>query len=270
MEFLKILKRRSFLSEVAYVILNIALAIAVVLLIRTIESPWPAIGLVLLSKWRVLAVRPRYWFANIQSNLVDLIVSVSFVIFLYTSYSSPATIGQKTFIIIVLTLFYIGWLLFLKPRSKRPHMIAQAAVAQFVGVAGLYMLAYDFPLIITVLIMWLIGYSTARHILSSYNEETHLLFLSQLWGLVLAEVGWLAYHWTVGYSVLGVDGVLLPRVALTMLCVGFVVLRCYDAFYHEKKIKRNDILLPVLFTFGIIVILPFVLNLLGIDVAVGI
>lgn len=270
MEFLKILRRRSFLSEVAYVILNITLAIGVVLLIRAIESPWPAIGLVLLSKWRVLAVRPRYWFANIQSNLVDLIVSVSFVIFLYASYSSAATPGQKSLIIIVLTLLYVGWLLFLKPRSKRSYMIAQAAVAQFVGVASLFMLSYDFPLFITVLAMWLIGYSTARHVLSSYSEETHLLFLSQVWGLVLAEMGWLAFHWTVGYSVLGVDSILLPRVALSLLCVGFVVLKCYDAYYHDKKLRRSDIMLPILFTFGIIVILPLVLNLLSINVAIGI
>ncbi len=270
MEFLKTVRRRSFLSEVIYVGLNIALAVAVVLLIRVTESPWPAVGLVLLSKWRVFAVRPRYWFVNIQSNLVDFIVSVSFVAFLYTSYTSVASSGQRLFIMVVLTLMYIGWLLFLKPRSKRSYMVAQGGVALFVGVAALYLFAYSLPMTIVVLLMWLIGYTTARHILSSYSEETHILFMSQLWAITLAEIGWLAYHWTVGYSLLGIVGVMFPRVALTVICIGFITLKCYDAYYHNKKIRSNDILLPILFTIGIIVVLPLILNALGVSVPVGI
>ena len=270
MEFLKTVRRRSFLSEVIYVGLNIALAIAVVILIRATESPWLAVGLVLLSKWRVFAVRPRYWFVNVQSNLVDFIVSVSFVVFLYNLYTNIALSGQRTFVMVALALLYIGWLLFLKPRSKRSFMVAQGSVALFVGVAALYLLAYELPMTLVVLVMWLIGYTTARHILSSYSEETHILFMSQLWAITLAEIGWLAYHWTVGYSLLGIAGVIIPRVALTVLCIGFITLKCYDAYYHHKKIRSSDIVLPILFTVGIIIILPLILNSLGVSVSVGI
>ncbi len=270
MEFLKTVRRRSFLSEVIYVGLNIALAVVVVVLVRVTESPWPAVGLILLSKWRVFAVRPRYWFVNVQSNLVDFIVSVSFVVFLYTTYTGVVSSSQRLFIMVVLTLMYIGWLLFLKPRSKRSYMVAQGGVALFVGVAALYLLAYSLPMTIVVLLMWLIGYTTARHILSSYSEETHILFMSQLWAITMAEIGWLAYHWTVGYSLLGVAGVTFPRVALTVLCIGFITVKCYDAYYHHKKIRSNDILLPILFTIGIIVVLPLILNAIGISVPVGI
>jgi hypothetical protein len=269
MEFLKIVRRRSFLSEVVYTALNIALAIAVVLVIRATETPWPAIGLVLLSKWRVLAVRPRYWFVNIQANLVDFIVSIGLVIFLYTTYVGDAVPGQKVFIMAVLTLIYIGWLLFLKPKSKRIYVVAQAGVALFIGIAALFLLAYALPVSVVVLLMWLIGYATARHVLSSY-DETHILFLSLLWGLILAETGWLAYHWTVGYSPLGIESILLPRVALTLFCIGFIAHRSYDSYYHHQKIRANDIILPILFTVSIIVILPLVLNLLGANLTIGI
>jgi hypothetical protein len=270
MEFLKTVRRRSFLSEVIYVGLNIALAVAVVTLIWVTESPWAAVGLVLLSKWRVFAVRPRYWFVNVQSNLVDFIVSVSFVIFLYTTYSSIVASGPRLFIMAVLTLIYIGWLLFLKPRSKRSYMVAQGATALFVGVTALYLLAYALPTTVVVMLMWLIGYTTARHILSSYSEETHILFMSQLWAITLAEIGWLAYHWTVGYSLFGVSGMVFPRVALTVACIGFITWKCYDAYYHNRKIRRNDIILPILFTVGIIIVLPLILNSLGTSVPVGI
>ncbi|MBC7943378.1 hypothetical protein H7X68_02695 [Candidatus Saccharibacteria bacterium] len=269
MEFLKIVRRRSFLSEVVYTALNITLAIAVVLVIRATESPWPAIALVCLSKWRVLAVRPRYWFVNIQANLVDFIVSVSLVVFLYTTYISSIGAYPKLFVLGVLTLLYIGWLLFVKPRSKRSFVVAQAGVALFSGVAALYILSYSWPVAAVVLLMWLIGYSTSRHVLASY-EETHILFLSLLWGLVMAEIGWLAYHWTVAYG-LGSEGIMIPRVALTVLCLGFILQQCYDSYYHHQRIRGNDIILPVLFTISIIVVLPIALNLLwGANISIGI
>lgn len=268
MELLKLVRRRSFLSEVIYTVLNIALAVAIVLVIRATESPLPAIGLVLLSKWRVLAVRPRYWFVNVQANLVDFIVSIGLVAFLYITYTGPAEPAQKLAILAGLTILYIGWLLFLKPRSKRAYVVAQAGVALFVGTAALFMLSYALPASMTVLLMWLIGYATARHVLASY-EEAHVLFLSLMWGVFLAELGWLAYHWTVAYTPLGVTSVIFPRVALSVLCIGFVVHKAYDSFYHHQKIRTNDVLLPLLFTVSIIVVLPLVLNILGANVTIG-
>ena len=82
MEFLKFARKRSFLSEVVYTALNVGLAIAVLLVVLYTQSIWFAIAVVILSKWRVFAVRPRFWWANLQSNLVDFIVSVSVVVVL--------------------------------------------------------------------------------------------------------------------------------------------------------------------------------------------
>ncbi|MEP7204934.1 MAG: hypothetical protein ABI716_01935 [Candidatus Saccharibacteria bacterium] len=269
MEFLKIAKRRSFLSELIYVALQIGLALAVVLVIRATESPWPAIGLVALSKWRVLAVKPRYWFVNVQANLVDFIVGISMVGFLHTTYASHIGSSQKLFLIVMFTLLYIGWLLYLKPQSKRYYVVAQAGIALFSGVTALFVFGFDWPVSVVVLLMWLIGYATAHHILASYSE-THILFLTLLWAYVMAEFGWLAYHWTIAYG-LGIESVLLPRVALTVACIGFVMQQAYDSYYHHQKIRGNDILLPVLFTVSIIVVLPLLLNLLGgANVTIGI
>ena len=119
MELLRIVRKRSFLSEVAYVILNIALAVMLLVLVLVVNVPWPALGLVLLSKWRIFAVRSRYWAANIRANLVDVIVGISMVIFLYAASGDLTTqIG--------LTAIYVAWLLFLKPKSKRSYVAAQA------------------------------------------------------------------------------------------------------------------------------------------------
>jgi len=120
MEFLKIIKRRSFLHEVVYIILNVVLALSAMVLIRVTGVYWPSLVLVLVSKWRILAVRPRFWLANIQANLVSIIVSVSYVIFLYLAQSLDSLTYNQTLIVhIILTSFYILWLLFIKPKSKR-------------------------------------------------------------------------------------------------------------------------------------------------------
>src|SRR4051812_19772506 len=147
MEFLKSSKRRSFVSELIYILLNVALAIAILAVVWAIESPIAAFALVLLSKWRVLAVRPRYWFANIQANLVDIIVGVSVVILLYAA--SHALIAQ-----VALTILYVGWLLYIKPRSKRAYIAAQAGIALFLGVTALMTVSYDWIASVVVLFMW--------------------------------------------------------------------------------------------------------------------
>src|SRR5690606_3979091 len=107
MELLKFVRRRSLLSEVPYVLLNILLAVMLLVLVLVVNVPWPALGLVLLSKWRIFAVRSRYWTANIRANLVDVIVGVSMVVYLYAA--SGALVTQ-----IGLTVLYIIWLLLLK------------------------------------------------------------------------------------------------------------------------------------------------------------
>ena len=49
MDFLKVAKRRSFISGLVYNALNVALAIAVLVVVQTSGSPLPAFLLVLLS-----------------------------------------------------------------------------------------------------------------------------------------------------------------------------------------------------------------------------
>lgn len=270
MEFLKVVRQRTFLSESLYVVLNLALVVAVLLLVRLTESPALAIGLVVLSKWRVFAVRPRYWWANLQSNLVDYIVGISFASFIYGAYAIEAAVQEKTLLLVALMALYAVWLLFIRTKARRSYIVAQAFIALFNGLTLLFMFAYALPLTLVVLVTWVIGYATARHILSTYEEEPHVVLLSQIWGLFVAELSWLAYHWTVAYTFLNSEALTLPRFALTMLCLGFVVFKAYDSYYHNGKVRMGDIIMPLLFTIGVIVVLPLVLNLLDLGVSVGI
>lgn len=263
MEFLKLVGKRSFISELVYTILNIALAIAVLLAVRYTGSIGFAILLVLLSKWRIFAVRPRYWWANLRSNMVDIIVSVSIVLSMHTINTSPLSEGTQLILLVGITLAYIGWLLFIKPRSKRRFICIQAALAVFLGSAALFTISFNWPVSTVVIGMWLIGYTAARHVLSSYDEETHALFLSLAWGLVLAEISWVAYHWAIAYPLPVISSLMLPQIAIITTLLSFLAFKVYDSFYHHAKVRMSDVLLPLLFTLSVFIVLLVIFNRVG-------
>jgi hypothetical protein len=260
MEFLKIIKRRSFLSEVIYVSLNVGLAVALMVLVRVTGSIWPSLILVLVSMWRIFAVRPQFWLANIQANLVSMIVSVSYVVFLYITNFMVASSLQIMILQIIFVVIDIFWLIFLKPQSKRVYVVAQAGVALFVGISAIFSVAYGWIITPVVVLVWLVGYATARHVLGSYDDEDHILLLSLAWGFALAEIGWLAYHWVIAYRVPIVPALLIPQVSIIVICLGFLAYKSYNSYYHFQKIRLSDIVLPLIFTLGIVGVLVIGLN----------
>jgi len=243
-DFLKIVKRKSLLSEAAYYVLNIGLVGVLFALSQTIQSPALAITIVLLSKWRVMAVRPRYWWVNIQANMVDIIVGVSMVTLMYLP--DMSLIAQ-----IVLSVLYAGWLLVLKPLSRRRYMLIQSFVAIFVGVTALYSVSYEWPVALVVLAMAAIGYSSARHFLYSYEEE-QMVLLSAIWGLLFAEIGWLAYYWAYGYPLFGSSVLKIPQVTILVLLMSFLGERIYRSWVNSGRVLINDIALPVVFVGALI------------------
>lgn len=263
MEFLKLVRKRSFISELVYMGLNIALAVAVLLVVRYTDSIWFALALVALSKWRVFAVRPRYWWANLRANMVDFIVSVSVVLHLNIINTASIADPSKIWLMIGLTLLYVAWLLFIKPRSKRSFMAAQSGIAVFVGMSALFAVSYNWPVSLVAGAAWLIGYTAARHVLSSYDEETHGLFLSLVWGLVIAELAWVGYHWAIAYPLPLVPSLMVPQIAFIATLVSFLAYKSYDSFYHHSKVRMNDILLPLLFTVSVILVLLVIFNRVG-------
>lgn len=254
MEFLKSSKRRTLVSELVYIILNIGLAAAVLVSILITQSSLLAIGIVLLSKWRVLAVRPRFWVANTKANLVDVIVGVSVATLIGVSMNA-------LMVQLLLTVAYIGWLLFVKPRSTRTYVAIQAAAAVFLGITALMTISYGWMSSFVVLGMWVIGYASSRHVFTSY-EEPHSSFYSFVWGLVMAELGWLAYHWTFAYA-LGSTALKLPQAALIGLGFSFLAERVYRSYRTHGAVRSQDVMLPALLSVSIIVVLITVFNRLS-------
>lgn len=256
MKAIKLSKSRSVFSDIAYVALNAGLAVAILLVVLTMKSPMLAFALVLLGKWRILAVRPRFWYKNIRSNMVDIIVGLSAVVLL------QATTGALA-VQIAITVLYALWLIVIKPKSKRQYAIIQAGVALFIGVNALFMVSHSWPAPLVVLLMWVIGYTTARHIFSHYHEEDRNLF-SMIWALVVAEIGWLGYHWGFAYPMPGLPGFAISQTALIILMIGFLMGRVYDSYHvNEGSIRASDVTLPAVLSVSVIMVVMIFFNTLG-------
>lgn len=245
MDLLKIHRRRSRLSDAAYIALNIGLAAALFVIVHVSQAPWLAAMVMLLSKWRIFAVRPRFWFANLIANMVDIVVGLSVVVLL------AAAEGSLVLQILV-TVLYVGWLLFIKPRSKREFVAAQAGVAVFIGITALSIISYTWDPILFVAAMWGIGYIAARHVLGSYDEP-HTVLYSLITGLIFAEFGWISFHWLMAYPVIGIGEIQLSQLALFATLFCFIAERAYASYHRYGSVRRADILPPVILTTAVIV-----------------
>ena len=194
-------------------------------------------------------MRPRFWLANIQTNLTDTVVGLSIVTLIWQASGNLA-------LQIATTIFFVGWLVLLKPSSKRFWVVVQAGVAQFVGVTALFAVAHNLPDIVVAMLGGIIGYIVARHVIRVYNEELEDVVLSMAWGLVLAELSWLTYFWTVAYTPLKIT-----QIGIIASLLGYMVMVTYNYLYqkeHNEHVPTRDLTLPIAFSLaGIFILLIF-------------
>lgn len=198
-------------------------------------------SLVLLSKWRMFAVRPRHWPANIRANAIDIIVGLSFVVFMA---QAPSQAWQ-----VVWLVCYEVWLLLIKPRSASFWISIQAGLGQFLGLTALYLLWGEASLLVLVVASWAICYLAARHFLSSFDEPLTSM-ISHIWGYVAAALSWVLGHWLLYYGFLA-----QPVLLLSLISYGLATLYYLENNDKLSLLIRREILL--IMTAIIVVIILF-------------
>lgn len=247
--FIAISKKHSLVSSIAHVILNILLVLVCWLSIYITKTPFIAIGMVLLSKWRTFAVRPRYWIANIKSNLVDLIFSLSMVVLMFNS-GVEFWLSQ-----LLLIAIFILWITIIKPRSSIFWVKVQALCSVFFGLAGLLSASFFWPTEIVLVTSFLIGYSSIRHVFS--NEEfSNLEFVSLFWGLLFSQFIWIANFLVIGYSltVAGQFSLIIPQISIIATAISFTIFEVL-AEIRKDKFEKSNVYAPVIFSILICLIL---------------
>jgi hypothetical protein len=226
-------------SHLLYLSFNLLLPILAYVLVR-IDFVAIAIFLILLSKWRMFAVRPRYWIANLIGNGVDIMVAVSLVLFM----ASTSVVWWQLF----WTLLYGGWLLWLKPRYDVLSVSAQAMAGQLLGLSLLYLKFGDSPIAGLVAGTWLVTYLSARHYLTSF-EEPHSALLAHIWAYFSASLAFVLAHWLLFYG-----SIAQIIVILTTIGYGLVGLYYLDATERLTNLLRRQMLGIMLAILVIIVI----------------
>jgi hypothetical protein len=141
--------------------------------------------MVALSKWRMFAVRPRFWPANVRANAVDIIVGLSVLVFMV---QTDSAMWQFLW-----AATYAAWLLVLKPGSTTLYTSLQSAVGFVAGLLAVHIAWGGEPLYVLVLATGVVCYLSARHFFDSFDEP-YARLLSYLWGYFGAAMTWLLGH----------------------------------------------------------------------------
>lgn len=209
-------------AHVFHVLLSAAFPVLLYALVRT-GFAQVAISVVLISKWRMFAVRPRFWPAIIRANAVDILVTVSTVIFMNQT--------QSTWLQIFWMTLLVGWQIIIKPSRSTFGVSAQALIGQTYALVALYIAWPAAPLLLLVPSVWAVCYLSARHFLTSF-DESHAPLYAHVWGYFAGSLAWVTAHWLLYYNVIA-----QPALILTVLAFGFGGL-----YYLQENDKLSDYL----------------------------
>lgn len=225
------IKPKSGFANLLHIALNMFLPLLLYVLVR-IDFAILAASLIILSKWRMFAVRPRYWLANIRANAVDIIVGISTVVFM-----SVTSIAVWQLVWVVL---YGVWLIFLKPKSSVLYISLQAGVGQLLGLMALFLVSGDKSLYLLIILIWLVCYLCARHFFSGFDEKYTQLF-SHLWAHFAAALMWVLGHWLLFYNV-------LAQPTLLLVVIGYGLASMYYLDHNDRlspEWRRQFILMMI-------------------------
>lgn len=222
----KITPSRGF-GHVFYLVYNALLPILVFLLVRT-SFVQLALSLILLSKWRMFAVRPRFWIANVRANAVDIIIGVSVLAF---TVATASELWQLLWVVL-----WAGWLIAIKPRADTLWVSLQALIGFAVGLTALFLTWDSAPLAVLVGGTGLVCFFAAHHFFYSFDEP-YTRLLAYFWGYFGAALVWILGHWLLFYGV-----VAQPTLLLVALGVGLGTLYYLDHFDRLSINIRRQVL----------------------------
>lgn len=219
--FLRNLKPTNGISYFLHLALVLVLPVAVFILVR-LNFTVPALAVIVLSKWRMFAVRPRFWAANVRANAVDLMVGLSAVLFMT---HSDSLLVQSLWAVL-----YAVWLVAIKPGSGIPMITAQAFIGQFAALSALYLTWASGPVWAITALTGLFCFLAARHFLDAFDEP-YAKMLSYVWGYFGAALAWVLSHWLLFYR-----GIAMPTLLLSTLGYGMAVLYYLD---HNDRLSKG-------------------------------
>ena len=250
-DYILIRKSRNALSTFLHVMFNILLGVGSIFAGLVTGSWIVGFFLVLVSKWRMFAVRPRYLFLNIKSNLVDLIVGFSFVLLGFFSGNDLLPVH------FILAFSYVIWLTIIKPKTTPFWNRFQALTAVFLGSSASAILCASLNPALLVVLEFVIGYGAARHVLAQNNNSIDNGFPAFIFGAFFAEIALLTHSWLIVYTFVNA-GIMIPQLALILTIFGFLAEKLFSTVEaRDGNFRFKEVALPALFSVVILAVIIF-------------
>jgi hypothetical protein len=202
--------------------LVVVLPVVVFVLVR-LNFVQLALSVVVLSKWRMLAVRPRFWAINVRANAIDIMVGLSVVVFMA---HATDNLGLQ----LLWVVLYACWLLAIKPASDTRMVAVQAAIGQLAALMALFLAWTDGPLYGLTLATGIICFMAARHFFDAFDEP-YAKMLAYTWGYFGAALAWLLGHWLIFYGIIA-----QPTLLLSIIGYGLAGMYYLD---HEDRLSKG-------------------------------
>jgi hypothetical protein len=187
-----------------------------------------ALAVILLSKWRMFAVRPRFWLANIRTNAVDLIVGLSALALMDGT--------ETNWLRLVYVATWAAWLIVIKPRNDVFWMSVQAFLGQAIGLTAIFSAFDHSSLLVLIFALGLVCFFSAHHFFYSFEEE-HMRLLAYVWAYFGAALTWLLGHWLIFYY----QVVAQPTLILATMTFSLGTLYYLDHFDRLSRLVRRQI-----------------------------
>ena len=225
-------------AALLHVVLTAVLPLLIYVLVR-LEFVAVAFVVIVLSKWRMFAVKVRHWPANVRANAVDMFVGFSTVVFI--SLTSVQSLQ------LVWVALYTAWLLFVKPQSGPLWIGLQALIAQTAALVALFLVWNEAGETGLTLAVWTVAYLCARHFLSAFDEAMGRA-TAYTWAFFCAALTWLTTHWLLYYKVIS-----QPALIITVIGYGLGALYYLQ---HTERLKKG---IRRQFVFLMVAIILFIL-----------
>lgn len=225
--------------------LSVALPLAIYTLVAIFHLPWVAFSLILLSKWQIFVVKPRFWWANIKFSAVDLIFKLSILsLMLLAQFKINALVTRNTLILtifqLLLVAIYLFWNIHLRKQTSAIGMRLQALSAQFLALMAI-MWASGFsgptlPLSVALIACWVTSYSAAQHALFAY-EESAIPQIASFWALFATSLSFLQLIWAQNFLFLG-SLLYIPIMPFIISAFAFLAAKTHS-FIEDKQSEQD-------------------------------
>jgi hypothetical protein len=199
---------------------------AIYILIQNFSLYSVAIILVILSKWRVFMVKPRFWLDNIKANGVDFIFGFSVVAIMYLIgrggiLDSLAVSSKVMYLRLFGAFVYALWLVVIKHFSSKMGIAVQSYLAVVSGlIAAFWYLAFTSQIVVGIAVILIIS-AASYHIRLSYQDASEGNKLSLMWLLITSYCLTFLFNYMSSYSVLGSFILTSSGLLLTVNFIGF-------------------------------------------------